>query len=60
MRSCPSAITFLNEMANAVERVSQYIGMAPIDENDWGQDSVFKWDLIVEPQTQQTMQVLRR
>ena len=54
MRSCPSAITFLNEMAAAgVERVSQYIGMAPIDENDWGQDSVFsKWDLIVEPQNQ--------
>ena len=54
MRSCPSAITFLNEMAAAgVEGVSQYIGMAPIDENDWGQDSVFsKWDLIVEPQNQ--------
>ena len=54
MRSCPSAITFLNEMSAAgVERVSQYIGMAPIDENDWGQDSVFsKWDLIVEPENQ--------
>ena len=39
--------------AAGVERVSQYIGMAPIDENDWGQDSVFsKWDLIVEPENQ--------
>ena len=54
LRSCPSAIAFLNEMTAAgVVPVSQYIGMAPIDENDWGQDSVFtKWDLVVEPQNQ--------
>ena len=54
LRSCPSAIAFLREMTEAgVEPVSQYIGMAPIDENDWGQDSVFtKYDLKIEPQNQ--------
>jgi len=54
LRSCPSAIAFLGEMTAAgVVPISQYIGMAPVDENDWGQDSVFtKYDLIVEPQNQ--------
>ncbi len=54
LRSCPSAIEFLNEMTAAgVVPDNQYIGLAPVDENDWGQDSVFsKWDLLVEPQDQ--------
>jgi hypothetical protein len=54
LSTCPSAIAFLGDMTAAgVEPVSQYIGMAPIDENDWGQDSVFtKYDIIVEPQNQ--------
>jgi hypothetical protein len=31
----------------------QYMGVAPIDENDWTQDTVFsKFDIIVEPQDQ--------
>ena len=54
LSTCPSAIAFLGDMTAAgVEPVSQYLGMAPIDENDWGQDSVFtKYDIIVEPQNQ--------
>ncbi len=52
LRTCPSAIEFLGEMTAAgVMPVSQYIGSAPIDENDWGQDAVFtKYDIVVEPQ----------
>ena len=54
MRSCPAAITFLQEIAaSGTQPTMQYMGVAPIDENDWGQDSVFsKFDIIVEPQDQ--------
>ena len=54
MRSCPAAITFLQEIAaSGTESTMQYMGFAPINENDWTQDSVFsKFDIIVEPQDQ--------
>ncbi|MFL2536061.1 MAG: hypothetical protein ACJ0RQ_07540 [Candidatus Azotimanducaceae bacterium] len=54
LRTCPSAIEFLSEMTAAgVVPVTQYMGMAPIDANDWGQDSVFtKYDINVQPQDQ--------
>ena len=54
MRSCPDAITFLQELAaSGTTPVMQYMGAAPIDENDWTQDTVFsKFDIIVEPQDQ--------
>ena len=41
-------------MAEAgVVGVRQYLGFAPIDENDWGQDSTFsKFDIVVQPQDQ--------
>ena len=56
MRSCPSAITFLQELASSgATPVMQYMGVAPIDVNDWSQDTVFsKFDIIVEPQDQAT------
>jgi hypothetical protein len=39
--------------AAGVVPVTQYMGMAPIDANDWGQDSVFtKYDINVQPQDQ--------
>ena len=54
MRSCPDAITFLQALAaSGTQPVMQYMGAAPIDENDWTQDTVFsKFDIIVEPQDQ--------
>ena len=56
MRSCPSAITFLQALASSgTTPVMQYMGAAPIDVNDWSQDTVFsKFDIIVEPQDQAT------
>ena len=56
MRSCPSASTFLQELASSgATPVMQYMGAAPIDVNDWSQDTVFsKFDIIVEPQDQAT------
>ena len=54
MRSCPDALVFLEELyGSGVLAVSQYMGPAAVDENDWTQDSVFsKFDIIVEPQNQ--------
>ena len=54
MRSCPDAQVFLEELyGSGVVAVSQYMGPAAVDENDWTQDSVFsKFDIIVEPQNQ--------
>ena len=54
MRSCPDALVFLEELyGSGVVAVSQYMGPAAVDENDWTQDSVFsKFDIIVEPQNQ--------
>ena len=53
MRSCPSALSFLADFYNDAQAISQYMGPAAIDENDWTQDSVFaKYDIIVEPQNQ--------
>ena len=54
MRSCPAVLEFQSEMAEAsVVGVRQYLGFAPIDENDWGQDSTFsKFDIVVQPQDQ--------
>ena len=53
MRSCPDALEFLNEFYSDAQAISQYMGPAAIDENDWTQDSVFaKYDIIVEPQNQ--------
>jgi hypothetical protein len=54
LRSCPTGIKFLQELqaAGAVP-TTQYMGFAPIDVNDWTQDSTFsKFDIIVEPQNQ--------
>ena len=54
MRSCPDALVFLEELyGSGVLAVSQYMGPAAVDENDWTQDLVFsKFDIIVEPQNQ--------
>jgi len=54
MRSCPDGLAFLREIAATGTRpVMQYMGAAPIDANDWGNDLVFsKFDIIVEPQHQ--------
>ena len=54
LRSCETALEFLAELNSAgVLPITQYIGGAPIDANDWGQDSVFtKYDLVVEPQNE--------
>ena len=36
-----------------MQQVTQYIGFAPIDANDWGQDTVFaKFDIVVAPEDQ--------
>ena len=55
MRSCPAAGEFLQALnAAGTVQTSQYMGAAPIDANDWTQDTVFsKFDIIVEPQNQQ-------
>ena len=49
MRSCPAVLEFQSEMAEAgVVGVRQYLGFAPIAENDWGLDSTFsKFDIVV-------------
>ena len=54
LRSCPTALEFQREMSEAgVVGVSQYLGFAPIDQNDWGKDTTFsKFDIVVEPQDQ--------
>ena len=54
MRSCPAALTFLQAVgASGAQPTSQYMGAAPIDENDWTQDSAFStFNIIVEPQNQ--------
>ena len=54
MRSCPAGIEFLTELAQAgTVPTTQYMGAAPIDANDWTQDTVFsKFDIIVAPQDQ--------
>ena len=54
LRSCPTALEFQREMSEAgVVGVTQYLGFAPVDENDWGNDSTFsKFDIVVEPQDQ--------
>lgn len=54
MRSCPAGIEFLTELAQAgTVPTTQYMGVAPIDANDWTQDTVFsKFDIIVAPQDQ--------
>lgn len=54
LRSCPDGLRFLGELqAAGVQQVAQYIGLAPIDANDWGQDEVFaKFDIIVDPEDQ--------
>ena len=41
MRSCPAGIEFLTELAQAgTVPTTQYMGAAPIDANDWTQDTV--------------------
>ena len=54
MRSCPAALEFLQTLgASGTAATSQYMGAAPIDENDWTQDSAFStFNIIVEPQNQ--------
>lgn len=53
MRSCPDSQVFLQELSASAQPVMEYMGPAPVDENDWGQDSAFsKFDIIVEPQDQ--------
>lgn len=53
MRSCADAQIFLQEISASAQPVMEYMGPAPVDENDWGQDSAFsKFDIIVEPQNQ--------
>lgn len=53
MRSCPDAAVFLQELRASASPVSEYMGPAPVDVNDWGQDTAFsKFDIIVEPQNQ--------
>lgn len=53
MRSCPDSLVFLQELSVSAQPVTEYMGPAPVDENDWGQDTAFsKFDIIVEPQDQ--------
>jgi hypothetical protein len=53
MRSCPDSAVFLQALSASAQPVIEYLGPAPVDENDWGQDSAFsKFDIIVEPQDQ--------
>ena len=53
MRSCPDSQVFLQELSANAQPIMEYMGPAPVDENDWGQDSAFsKFDIIVEPQDQ--------
>jgi hypothetical protein len=56
MRSCPAALEFLQTLnASGAQATTQYMGVAPIDKNDWTQDSVFSnFQIIVEPQNQET------
>ena len=54
LRNCPDGLRFLEELqAAGVQQVTQYIGLAPIDANDWGRDTVFaKFDIVVDPEDQ--------